>query len=82
MIDPESGPWYIQIFSGVRFPVVMVTKEQMWEIAQKRGFADLLHKSWTCRAPKRVGNKVFPCGKCEMCKERIVPALVRENEKP
>ena len=77
MIDPESGPWYIQIFSGVRFPVVMVTKQQMWQIATQKGFADLLLKTWTCRVPKRVGDKIVPCGKCALCKERIITTMAR-----
>jgi len=78
MLDPKQTPWYIWIFSGVRFPVVLVTKQQMWAIAKKKGFEDLLRRSWTCRVPKRVGNTIVPCNKCALCKERIVPALVKE----
>ena len=78
MLDPKQTPWYIWIFSGVRFPVVLVTKQQMWAIAKKKGFEDLLRRSWTCRVPKRVGNTIVSCNKCALCKERIVPALVKE----
>ncbi len=77
MLDPMRTPWYIWIFNRVRFPVVMITKQQMWAIAKKKGFKDLLRKSWTCRVPRRVNGRVVPCGKCTLCKERIVPALVR-----
>ncbi len=78
MVDPATAPWYIQIFSGVRFPVVMVTKQQMWNISVQKDFADLLLKTWTCRVPKKVGDKIVPCGKCKLCKERIIMTLARK----
>ncbi len=77
MLEPRRTPWYVWIFRGVRFPVVMVTKQQMWDLAKEKGFEDLLRRSWTCRVPKRIGGRVLPCGRCALCKERLVLAVIR-----
>lgn len=57
------------IFKYFELPLFSKTKEDMLNEAQAYNFDELLRNTWSCWYPKK--NK--PCGKCIMCKERIVP---------
>jgi hypothetical protein len=47
------------------------TKKDLLIEAKKYGFADILYLTWSCWFPdKKTGKQ---CGKCPMCKERIIP---------
>ena len=41
----------------------------MLKIAERGNYKDILTHSWSCWYPKQNG---IPCGKCIMCKERIL----------
>ena len=64
----ESKNKDLEIFKKFRFPIVHLTKDEMKEISIKNNFYHIIKNSWSCWFPKNG----FPCGKCKMCKERIV----------
>ena len=59
----------LKVFEGFSYPSRHLTREDMLEIAEKRGFDDLLYYTWTCWYPTDKGE---PCDKCKICKERII----------
>ena len=63
VIEIKNHPLYY-----VSFPLYGRSKEDLLEKAQINGYADILQLTWSCWFPK--DGK--PCGKCPMCKERIV----------
>ena len=50
------------------FPLYGRTKEDLLELSKKYKFDYILKTTWSCWFPKN-GK---PCGKCPMCRERIV----------
>ena len=58
----------LKMFEGFSYPTRHLTREDMLEIAEKRGFDDLLYYTWTCWYP----TKGAPCGECHVCNERII----------
>lgn len=52
----------------LRFPLYGKTKEILLSDSQIYGFADILQETWSCWFP----NSGKACGKCPMCRERIV----------
>jgi len=56
------------IFSEFRFPTIFLTKQEMMDIAKRYHFDSILSLSWSCWFPEE-GK---PCGKCNMCKTRII----------
>lgn len=56
------------IFKNLRFPIINYSKEDMLQYAKNNNFDNILHQTWSCWHPKN-GK---PCGKCAMCKERII----------
>ena len=56
------------IFKNLRFPIINFSKEDMLQYANDHNFGNILHNTWSCWFPK--DGK--PCGKCAMCKERII----------
>lgn len=58
----------LEIFKNFRFPIVHLTKNEMKNIAIRNNFYHILKNSWSCWFPQN-GR---PCGKCNMCKERII----------
>jgi hypothetical protein len=72
MVDLEKikrgGDLDLIIFRNLRFPLCGTSKQSMLTYAQNNGFAHILRKTISCWYPDNRGN---PCGKCEMCRERI-----------
>lgn len=56
------------IFKNFRFPIIDYSKEDMLQYAKTHNFDNILYNTWSCWHP--VNGK--PCGKCAMCKERII----------
>lgn len=56
----------ISIFSRFIYPTIHTTKAEMYHIAKKNGFDDILDMTWTCWFPEN-GKQ---CGKCTMCRQR------------
>ncbi len=54
---------YTQVFRYWSFPVLGVTKSEMWDKANDAGFGDILSMRWFCFKPSR-GR---PCGMCPPC---------------
>ena len=57
-----------KIFKNLRFPIINFSKEDMLQYGNDHNFGNILHHTWSCWHPKN-GK---PCGKCAMCKERII----------
>jgi 7-cyano-7-deazaguanine synthase in queuosine biosynthesis len=56
------------ILTYLNFPLYGKTKKKLLEISKKYNYDDVLKLTWSCWFP----NSGKPCGKCPMCKERIV----------
>ena len=56
------------ILRNLRFPVNHLYKKDMNQQAKENNFLDILELTHSCWFPK----KDKPCGKCNMCKERII----------
>ena len=52
----------------INFPLFGRSKEDLLEKAKINGYDHILNLTWSCWFPKNG----TPCGKCPMCKERIV----------
>jgi hypothetical protein len=61
-------------FRRFAFPFLGKTKNEMAEIAQLHGFANLMEKTWFCHHPDRKGR---PCGLCNPCVYTIQEGLAR-----
>jgi 7-cyano-7-deazaguanine synthase in queuosine biosynthesis len=55
----------LRLFKNFRFPCIHLSKEEMRTLLNND---DILKKTWTCRRP--VND--MPCGKCSLCKHRII----------
>lgn len=53
----------------LRFPLFGRSKSDLLAKAKKYGYDNILKYTWSCWFPNKSGT---PCGKCPMCKERIV----------
>ena len=60
------------VLKTLRFPIVDLSKRDILAIAKKNQFDDILKQTWSCWFPISKNNKHNPCGKCNMCKERII----------
>ena len=56
--------------SYLRFPLFKRNKTMLLGKSIKYNFDDVLKLSWSCWFPNKSDNKA--CGKCPMCKERVV----------
>ena len=66
-IENENKPELL-VFRNIKFSLHGFTKGSMAEYAKKNGFYHILEKTISCWYP--INGK--PCGKCVMCKERII----------
>ncbi len=77
VLDPgsKSRNYMVNIpdsfISYLRFPLFGRTKKDLLLTARKYGFDKILKKTWSCWFPNIKTGK--PCGKCPMCRERIIP---------
>ena len=55
----------------LKFPIAFFSKHDLLENSKKFNFDSILYMTWSCWFPKN--NKA--CGKCPMCKERIIPQI-------
>ena len=58
----------LAVYENFRFPTLHLSKRAMLNRARHTGFSDFLYNTWSCWYP--VNGK--PCGRCIMCKERII----------
>ena len=64
----------MQIFQGIRFPLLDETKGTLARKAAEGGFADLLELTWFCHDPTPDGK---PCGVCTPCRQAREEGLGR-----
>ena len=60
----------LYVIRNLRFPIINLTKHDMLNIAKKYKFDYILRWTKSCWLPAVDGS---PCGKCIMCKDRIIP---------
>lgn len=68
-VDLSIAPPDYIVLKNLRFPISDLTKQDMVNISKKNKTYFILKMTWTCWFPKN--NK--PCGKCNMCRHRIIP---------
>lgn len=66
-IDPKDES--LKIFHNMQFPLYNLRKNDLINYANKQGYGDILTITWSCWNPTLLGE---PCGRCEMCKDRVV----------
>tara|TARA_E500000178_G_scaffold296798_1_gene303184 strand:+ start:3024 stop:3791 length:768 start_codon:yes stop_codon:yes gene_type:complete len=59
----------LKVFENFYLPLIKMTKHDMLQEAKTQDFDSILNNTWSCWYPKNGKH----CGKCIMCKERIVP---------
>ncbi|VAX25458.1 hypothetical protein MNBD_IGNAVI01-450 [hydrothermal vent metagenome] len=68
-IDPKISETEVyKVFRYFSFPIASITKLQMLEIANKKGWRAIMDITWFCHDPT-CSNK--PCGKCIPCRQVI-----------
>ena len=68
IIPIESNNSKNYVLSKMSFPIVRLSKKEIIDLATKYNFNNILKMTWSCWFP--INGK--PCGKCPMCKERII----------
>jgi hypothetical protein len=64
----DDKPHELEIFDRMRFPIIHLSKCDMYKIAHADDYDYLLQFTFSCWYPK--GLK--PCGQCVMCKQRLL----------
>lgn len=59
------------IFRYFDLPLLGLTKSEMYEMANKNGWSDLMRMTWFCRRPK----KGRPCGFCGPCTDAVIAGM-------
>jgi 7-cyano-7-deazaguanine synthase in queuosine biosynthesis len=59
----ESSKELFQVFGSFRFPLLTLSKLDMKQEAENRGYADIMDMTWFCHNP--INNE--PCGICNPC---------------
>lgn len=59
----------LMVFENFYLPLIKMTKHDMLQEAKTQDFDTILNNTWSCWYPKNGKH----CGKCIMCRERIVP---------
>lgn len=79
LVEYKSGPLgnknfkvniHNHFLEYIRFPLFGRTKTDLLAKGKKYGYDNILKYSWSCWFPDKKTSK--PCGKCPMCKERII----------
>jgi hypothetical protein len=67
-LEQGDGPLF-DLFGRFRFPIYAVSKLEMKNIAEARGFSELLSYTWFCHTPLLGGSPCGWCGPCSHAKE-------------
>ena len=65
IVNPDLD---LNIFKHFIFPTINISKKEMFTIAKKNDFEDILNITWTCWFP----NNGKQCGRCTMCRQRYI----------
>ena len=78
--EPNKSDLF-ELFRFYTFPLIKLSKLQMKQIAEKRGWMEFMKLTWFCHNP--IFGKI-PCGKCRPCEIALeegmgwrIPAFVR-----
>jgi len=55
---------FFYLFGRYLFPLLDITKIEMGELAAKKGWMEIMKRTWFCHWPTRRGK---PCGRCNPC---------------
>jgi 7-cyano-7-deazaguanine synthase len=55
---------HFYLFGRYLLPLLDITKLEMAELAAKRGWMEIMKRTWYCHWPTRRGK---PCGRCNPC---------------
>ena len=67
----KSSQDLINVLGSYHFPILNIYKLEMKQIAEERGFIDIMNKTWFCHKPINE----LPCGKCGPCRGSIGEGL-------
>lgn len=70
--ENAKGTAIFNVFGNMIFPVIDLTKSEMFTFAQNHGFSEILTKSWFCHTPTKNNS---PCGKCQPCRSVVTEGL-------
>jgi 7-cyano-7-deazaguanine synthase in queuosine biosynthesis len=65
--DPENEPR--ALFRNVRFPIIDMSKLDMFKDAEKKGYVHLLYNTWSCWGKTDI-HANESCGTCRNCRKR------------
>lgn len=57
-----------EIFQYFSFPLLEVTKQDMWQIAKEKNWLPIINHSWFCGFPTKKNE---PCGVCIACNQTL-----------
>lgn len=67
-LDEEKANPALELFRGMRFPLLRLSKVEMLEISEQLGFRDIMEQTWFCHDPLPGGA---PCGGCNPCRDAV-----------
>lgn len=68
----DDCPQELNIFKLILFPTIHKTKQNLLIESRYYRYENILAETVSCWYPVLKFGKYFPCGKCQMCKERII----------
>lgn len=71
----ENEPEYL-LFQYFRFPILGLTKEEIFKNAKQNHWLSIMDKTWFCHAPIR---DTLPCGKCIPCQQIINDPVLKKR---
>ena len=81
IVDRPSKP-DLAVYGYFRFPVLRISKVEMGEEANLRGFGDIMEMTWFCRRPTRRRGPCGICGPCSDAREEGLGRRVPEVGRP
>ncbi|WP_282043983.1 hypothetical protein [Winogradskyella flava] len=68
IVDPKKTSFIkAQLFKNFRFPLVYISKLEMKDYAEQKGFLDIMLNTWFCHRSEEK-----PCGECAPCKQYVI----------
>lgn len=66
-VDKSSSEDLTMIFGNYDYPLIMITKAEMKQIAEEEGYSHIMNQTWFCHKP----IDELACGKCNPCIQTI-----------
>lgn len=74
-VDETKVPNTLLFLTRFKVPYLHLSKQEIFDRAVEYGYSEALFYTWSCFFPS--GGK--PCGKCEMCRGRIIESKIEIN---